>query len=87
MGKLERKLAVITGGSTGIGLAASGNRETLHENFAVELTNAAYAVARRHSVEDKWLDLELELWEAMNEAVKKWAQGSPHFSAMPFVSD
>ena len=48
---------------------------------------AAYAVALRHGVEDKWLDLELELWEALKGAVKKWEQGSPRFSALPFVSD
>jgi hypothetical protein len=60
--------------------SASGNRETLLENFAAELTSAAYAVALRHGVEDKWLDLELELWEALKEAVKKWEQGSPRLS-------
>ena len=55
--------------------SASGNRETLLENSAAELTNAAYAVALRHGVEDNWLDLELELWEAIKEAVKKREQG------------
>jgi hypothetical protein len=35
------------------------NRDTLLENFAAELTSAAYAVALRHGVEDKWLDLAL----------------------------
>ena len=67
--------------------SASGNRETLLENFAAELTSAAYAVALRHGVEDKWLDLELELWEALKEAVKKWGQEPPHFSDVPFVCD
>ena len=67
--------------------SASGNRETLLENAAAELTNAAYAVALRHGVEDNWLDLELELWEAIREAVKKREQASPRFSAMPFVCD
>ena len=56
--------------------SASGNRETLLENFAAELTSAAYAVTLRHGMEDKWLDLELELWEALKETVKKWDQGS-----------
>jgi hypothetical protein len=32
--------------------------------FAAELTAAAYSVAFRHTVGDKWLDLELELWRA-----------------------
>jgi hypothetical protein len=50
---------------------ASWNRDTLLENFAAELTSAAFAVALRHGVEDKWLDLELELWQALKETVKK----------------
>ena len=52
------------------------NRDALLETFAAELTSAAYAVALRHGVEDKWLDLQLELWEALKETVKKWDQGS-----------
>jgi hypothetical protein len=67
--------------------SASGNRETPLETFAAEITSAAYAVALRHGLESKWLDLELELWEALKETVKKWEQGSPRFSAAPFVSD
>jgi hypothetical protein len=67
--------------------SASWNRDTLRENFAAELTSAAYAVALRHGVEDKWLDLELELWEALQETVRKWEQGPPHFSDVPFVCD
>jgi hypothetical protein len=63
------------------------NRDILLENFAAELTSAAYAVALRHGVEDKWLDLELELWEALQEMVKKREQEPPHFSDVPFVCD
>jgi hypothetical protein len=59
--------------------SASWNRDTLLENFAAEVTSAAYAVALRHGVEDKWLDLQLELWEALKKTVKKWEQGPPHF--------
>jgi hypothetical protein len=66
---------------------ASCNRDTLLEDFAAELTSAAYAVALRHGVEDKWLDLELELWEALKETVKKGGQEPPHFSDVPFVCD
>jgi hypothetical protein len=39
--------------------------------LAAELTAAAYAVALRHSVEDTWLDLQLELWRALTEAIKR----------------
>ena len=67
--------------------SASGHRETLLENSAAELTDAAYAVAIRHGVEDNWLDPELELWEAIKEAVKKREQASPRFSATRFVCD
>ncbi len=51
------------------------NQNILFENFAAEVTSAAYAVALRHSAEAKWLDLELELWEALKVTVKKWEQG------------
>ena len=67
--------------------AVVGDADHELEALAAELTSAAYAVALRHGVEDKWLDVELELWEALKEAVKKWEQGSPRFSAVPFVSD
>ncbi len=44
------------------------------EVFAAELTAAAYPVALRHGVGDRWLDLELDLWRALTETVKKWRQ-------------
>jgi hypothetical protein len=50
---------------------ATWNRETLPENIAAELASAAYAVALRHRVQDKWLDLQLELWAALKETVEK----------------
>jgi RNA:NAD 2'-phosphotransferase (TPT1/KptA family) len=49
----------------------SWNRDALLENFAAEVTSAAYAVALRHDAEDKWLDLEIELWEALKETIKE----------------
>ena len=67
--------------------SASWNRDTLLENFAAEAASAAYAVALRHGLEDKWLDLQLELWEALKETVKKWDHGPPHFSDVPVVCD
>jgi hypothetical protein len=42
------------------------------EALAYELTAAAYPVALRHAVGDKWLDLQLELWRALTETVEKW---------------
>jgi hypothetical protein len=63
------------------------NWDTMLENFAAELTSAAYAVALRHGVEEKWLDVELELWKALKEAVKKSGQEPPQFSDEPFICD
>ena len=40
--------------------------------LADELTAAAYPVVLRHAVGDKWLDLQLELWQALSDTVKKW---------------
>jgi hypothetical protein len=40
--------------------------------LAAELTVAAYPVALRHAVGDKWFDLQLELWRALTETVQKW---------------
>ena len=56
--------------------AVVGDADHELEALAAELTSAAYAVALRHGVEDKWLDLQLDLWEALRETVKKWDQGS-----------
>jgi len=67
--------------------SASWNRNPLLENFAAEVTSAAYAVALRHGVEDKWLDLELELWKALKETIKKWEQGPAHCADLPIVCD
>jgi aminoglycoside phosphotransferase len=47
-------------------------KEEALENFVAELTEAAYPVALRRGVGDRWLDLELELWKVLNEAVRKW---------------
>jgi len=63
-----------------------GNRKTPSdleirlEDFAAELTRAAYAVALRHGALDRWLDLQLELWKALQETIKKWELESNHVS-------
>jgi hypothetical protein len=48
------------------------NRDVLLENFAAQLTVAAYRVALRTRTQGTWLDLELDLWRALAEAVKSW---------------
>jgi hypothetical protein len=47
------------------------------EDCAAQLTQAAYRVALRHGVEDSWLDLEIELWRALADGLKKWQQRLP----------
>jgi hypothetical protein len=47
------------------------------EALAAELTAAAYAVALRHRERETWLDLELNLWQVLTEAVRKWGRESP----------
>jgi hypothetical protein len=65
----------------------SWNRDALLENLAAEVTNVAYAVALRHGAEDKWLDLELELWMALKETVKKWDRRPAQTSDVRVVDD
>jgi hypothetical protein len=47
------------------------NRDHQLENFAAELTSAVYPLVLPHGVRVSWLDLELGLWRALAEAVKK----------------
>jgi hypothetical protein len=51
--------------------AAGADADHTLEVFAAELTAAAYAVALRHGLGGKWLDLELDLWLVLTETVKK----------------
>ena len=46
--------------------------------FVAELTDAAYAVALRHGAGRSWVELELGLWEALAETVRKNVRS--HFS-------
>ena len=41
------------------------------ENLAAELTAAAYRVALQRGVGDRWLDLQLDLWGALTQAIEK----------------
>jgi hypothetical protein len=47
------------------------------ECFAAELTLAAYRVALQTRTRGTWLDLELDLWRALAEAVKTWKRELP----------
>ncbi len=56
---------------------AACNRDGLLENFAAELTSAAYPLALRQGIRGSWLNVELGLWRALAETVKKWAREWP----------
>jgi hypothetical protein len=47
------------------------------EVFAADLASAAYLVALRHGVGDKWLDLELDLWRVLTETAKNRGRELP----------
>jgi hypothetical protein len=51
--------------------ALVGNADPALETFVAELTAAAYPIALRHGGTDKWLDLELDLWRALSETVRR----------------
>ena len=49
----------------------TSDQEACLDNFAAELTTAVYPVALRHGGGGSWVDLELDLWKALAETVKK----------------
>jgi hypothetical protein len=58
-------------------LGTSGDGDICLENFAAELTSAAYPVALCHGVRERWLDLQLDLWRELTETVKQWGRQWP----------
>src|SRR5437016_2649236 len=50
---------------------AACNRDLL-ENLAAELASAAYFIALRRGMRCSWIKVELDLWKAVAETVKKW---------------
>jgi hypothetical protein len=46
------------------------------EDFAAELTEAAYPIALRHGAGIDWLDRKLELWHALTRTINAWEQQS-----------
>jgi hypothetical protein len=51
------------------------SRDALLETLAAELTLAAYRVALRTRTEATWLDLELNLWQALAATARTWGEG------------
>jgi signal transduction histidine kinase len=60
-------------------------RDAQLENIAAELTSAVYALVLRHGLRVSWLDLELGLWRALAESVKKGGLETP--LTLPFGSE
>jgi hypothetical protein len=55
-------------------LTTDTDRDILFADFAAELTAAAHSVALRRGVGGRWLDLQLDLWRVLAEAVKRCGQ-------------
>ena len=53
------------------------DRDNRIENFAAELTRAAYPLMLRRGLRDSWLKVELALWRALAETVGQWAREQP----------
>jgi hypothetical protein len=53
------------------------DKDAVLDHLAAELTEVAYPIALRHRGGDSWIDLELDLWKALAETVKKWARQLP----------
>ncbi len=41
-------------------------------DFAAELTEAAYPVALQRKPGKRWLELQLDLWHAMERTIREW---------------
>lgn len=51
------------------------NQEIELENLAAELTSAVYPIALRHGMQGSWIEVELGLWRALAEALKRLEPG------------
>jgi hypothetical protein len=49
-----------------------GDWDKAIECLVAEVTDTDYAVVLRHGAGGSWVDLELELWEALARTVRKW---------------
>jgi carbon storage regulator len=53
------------------------------ESLAADLTDVAYRVALRHGMGEQWLELQLDLWRALTEALEKQS-GSAKEVELPY---
>jgi hypothetical protein len=54
----------------------AGDRRSEVEDIAAEITEAAYPIALKHKPGERWLDLQLGLWHAIQRTVRDWQQYS-----------
>jgi carbon storage regulator len=54
-----------------------GDRDNRLESLAAELTSAIYPLLLRRGRRDSWLNMQLNLWRALETTVKKWALKLP----------
>jgi hypothetical protein len=59
-----------------------GDRDVRLENFAAELTSAAYPLVLRRGLKGSWIKVELGLWRALALTVKTWARQRPPAAAL-----
>jgi hypothetical protein len=64
-------------------LAKPVNRDPRRDTFSAEIAAAAYRVALRARTKSTWLDLELDLWKAVGDAVKSWEAHYPTGAVQP----
>ena len=70
-------------------------RDAMVESLAAELAGAAYQVRSRHEPNGAWVDLELDLWRALTQAIKTWestgrsepSDGAAHRTTRKTVED
>jgi len=67
-------------------ISTAGDRGIPLDTLAAEFTTVAHAVALRHGVGGKWLDLQLDLWRSLAKTVRQrgrewpWALGPTAFA-------
>jgi hypothetical protein len=50
---------------------SAGDEQSSLASLTAKLTAAAYAVALRHGVRGSWIDLQLDLWRVVAEAIER----------------
>ena len=46
-----------------------GNQQQVRDNVAAELTEAVYPIVLQQGVGTQWLELEVNLWKALSDAL------------------